>query len=147
MRRMDLRRPAAALACAGAALLLAGCAPEAAPAPTETVTTPPEFDPAGGAAGNLLYFEHILGMAAADGTTDAELRETMQVGGFDGWPVESSGDGTTLSEVAVDAHEIALLGPDGLCLIGTVNAGDGKVAAIVAEPMRSTGRCLIGSAR
>lgn len=141
--RMSSLRALSALLLIPAALLLAGCAGEAQPAPTETVTAPPVFDPNGGAAGNLLHFQYVIDQAAVDGTTQAELGETVGAAGYAGWPMESTSDGTTLAGVAADAHRIAVLGPDQLCLIGQVT-NDGTTSAIVAEPMKATGKCMIG---
>lgn len=129
-------------------MALSGCAqgnssPDAQATSTTVVTKDIVFDPAGGASGNRDWFQKVLTEVAHENVTERELRSAVERSGFEGWPMESTQDMTTLEGVEADVHQIAVLGPDGACLVGQVGPGV-EVTAVVTKPIQATGKCLIG---
>ncbi|WBU39049.1 DUF6993 domain-containing protein [Homoserinibacter sp. YIM 151385] len=144
---------AAAIAMAGV-LALAGCVPqpepeEPRPAPTASGDASPEpdpaFDPAGGAAGNKAYFDVVneRTLRADSGARAADFAEALADAGFDPKGMEFTADRTSV-DLAADSIQFSVLVGDG-CLVG--QSGPFGYRSIVAEPLETTGRCLVGSAR
>lgn len=146
-----------ALAGAALAVALSGCiAGEPTPVPTDetsssaqpsaspTPTAPPVLDLDGTAEDNLAYFKEVnKAYIKAGGATDGRsLIDNLVEAGFPKQAMEVTPDRTTVNAEADQIQFSVRI--NGTCLIGQY--GGGRFNA-TAQPLLSTGKCLIGVTR
>lgn len=147
-----VRKISAIAALAVAGLSLTACSAlgiDGGPGPTDAESTPataaPDatFVPGGGAEENKAFFDKTL-LALLETNPEAgshELVNALADAGFDKSQMEVTFDKTS---VDLDAAFVivSVKMPDDMCLIG--QTGTKGYASMVAEPMKSTGKCQIG---
>lgn len=152
----------AALACAGAAIIVAvaGCtgspsptaAPESGPRPTPTASTAPPsvagstLRPELSAGENLAYFDSVnLAVIAANPEAGGrDFIDALVSAGFDKSQMEVTADRTTI-DLQADSVQFAVLF-QGECLIGQHGPASGGYHSAV-RPALGTGGCLVGQTR
>jgi len=162
---MSARRIWALAAGVAVSMALAGCSVSGPPtlspsagvsgdrssATTTRTTTPPTsqppaavYDPAGGAHGNLDYFDAQMSvLLAADARPGGRaIIDHLVSSGFDRGAMEVTAD-TTAVGLDVDATQFSVRFDDG-CIVGQV--GILGYSSLVA-PVLGTGRCLVGVTR
>lgn len=146
------------MAAAAVIVVLAGCAPQVAPAtstptpvvtsaaPTPKPTAAPVFIPGGTAAANKVFFDTVNAQTiqAAGGSPDGPAFITaLRTAGFPADVMEVTQDITTVG-VKADSIQFSVKMADA-CLVGQWGAVVGFVS--VTAPVLSTGKCLIGETR
>jgi hypothetical protein len=139
-------------------VVLAGCAPQAAPAttapapaptsaaPTSTPSAAPGYVPQGTAAVNKAFFDTTNNQTveAAGGSPEGPAFITaLRTAGFPADVMEVTQDITTVG-VKADSIQFSVKMTDA-CLVGQWGAVVGYVS--IAAPILSTGKCLVGETR
>jgi hypothetical protein len=138
-------------------VVLAGCAPQAAPAttappaptsvaPTEAPVVAPGYVVGGTAEVNKAFFDEVNAqtIAAAGGSPEGPaFILALRAAGFPADVMEVTQDITTVG-VKADSIQFSVKMPDA-CLVGQWGSVVGYVS--VSAPILSTGKCLIGETR
>jgi len=143
---------------AAAIVVLAGCAPQAAPAttapapapttaaPTAAAVVVPAYVPWGTAVVNRAFFDIVNNqtVTAAGGSPEGPAFITaLRTAGFPADVMEVTQDITTVG-VKADSIQFSVKMSDA-CLVGQWGAVVGYVS--IAAPILSTGKCLVGETR
>ncbi|MGW9629261.1 DUF6993 domain-containing protein [Agromyces sp. NPDC055520] len=150
----------AALACAGAAIIvaLAGCSADATepttppttrPTPTDAggpTATAPDFKPELSAAENQAYFDWVNGgvIAANAAAGGRDFIDALVAAGFDKSQMQVTADTTTIGDPA-DSMQFSVLF-QGECLVGQYGPKSGGYHGALRPPL-GTGGCLVGQTR
>jgi hypothetical protein len=139
-------------------VVLAGCAPQAAPAttapapapttaaPTATAAVVPAYVSGGTAAVNKAFFDIVNNQTVTGTGASPEgpaFITALRTAGFPADVMEVTQDITTVG-VKADSIQFSVKMPDA-CLVGQWGAVVGYVS--IAAPILSTGKCLVGQTR